>query len=186
MNYYERKEQESGNIQRICWYSIVGVSVIVILLLLANLFSGCKTIKVENTETKDSVRTEYIEKVIIDTVTVTIEVPAEKQERETNDTTSFLETSFAKSTASMKWRDGIPWLFHSLENKPQKIEKPAQVQSKEKYKIIYRTRCTTKYQYKERELNWWQKLRMYLGDMMLLFVIAAIIYGIWRIKKRLL
>ena len=62
MDYYERRERESGNIQRICWYSIVGVVVLVCLMLMSSLFSGCKTIT----------KTEVVEKVRIDTLKETI------------------------------------------------------------------------------------------------------------------
>ena len=80
MDYYETKHNLSGQLQKVCWYCIVGI----VLVLILSCFTGCKTHKaIENTETKDSVRTEYIEKIIKDTVIVTVEVPAEAKERET-------------------------------------------------------------------------------------------------------
>ena len=33
------------------------------------------------------------------------------------------------------------------------------------------------------ELSWWQKLRMHMGDMMIMLLIAALLYGLYRIKK---
>lgn len=157
MNYYERKERESGNIQRLCWYSIVCMVVLVILMLFASLFSGCKTIT----------KTEVIEKVRIDTL---------------------MET---------KWQKDSIWLHDSVyihqKNDTLLIEKwHTKWRDRLLIDTVYRSKIDSipypviQTEYKERELNWWQKLRMYLGDMMLLFVIAAIIYGIWRIKKRLL
>ena len=181
-SYYERKNERSGHSMRGCWYCMIGF---VLFLLLAACFSSCKTLKNVETETKDSVRIEYIEKIIIDTVYVTIEVPVEKQERETTDSTSFLETSFAKSTASMKWINGMPWLFHDLENKPQKIVKPVEVKKKEKIKIVYRTSYKTGYKYVEKDLTWWQKTQMIAGDVLLAVIFGLLCFGVWKLFRKL-
>ena len=66
----------------------------------------------------DSVRTEYIETVRVDTVTVFIEVPAESAKQVVQDSTSHLETNFALSYA---WINPDGSLGHSLYNKPQSI-----------------------------------------------------------------
>ena len=39
---------------------------------------------------------------------------------------------------------------------------------------------------KKQELSWWQKLRMTLGTIMIMFILAAIIYGLYRAKKAFL
>ena len=36
------------------------------------------------------------------------------------------------------------------------------------------------------ELSWWQKLRMRMGEMMLMLLIAALLYGVYRIKKKVI
>ena len=36
------------------------------------------------------------------------------------------------------------------------------------------------------ELSWWQKLRMHMGDMMIMLLIAALLYGLYRIKKKVI
>ena len=36
------------------------------------------------------------------------------------------------------------------------------------------------------ELSWWQKLRMRMGEMMLMLMIAALLYGVYRIKKKVI
>jgi hypothetical protein len=36
----------------------------------------------------------------------------------------------------------------------------------------------------EQQLTWWQRLRLALGNVMLMFIIAAVIYGVYRIRKR--
>ena len=156
---------------------------IIVLLVLSVIFQGCRTNKVvERTDTSDSLRTEIIEKIVKDTVTVTVEVPSEAKERETRDSTSFLETSFARSTASLKWQGDVPFLFHSLENKPQQIQKPVEVESKEKSKIVYRTRYVTKNKETIKELPWWKKALMWAGAIET-FLIFFVIARCWVIGK---
>jgi hypothetical protein len=156
---------------------------LMIVLCIATLLlfgmSGCRTKKV--IEYRDSVRIEYQEILVPDTVV--IEVPEEAKERETPDSTSFLETSMAESLAKMTWKGGIPYLFHSLKNKPQKIKKV--IYTKQKIKTIYRTRYVTRTEYKTKELTWWQKTRLYIAD------VGLMVLGLWIIifiikKKRLI
>lgn len=171
-DYYEKKFSCSGDSLRSCCYSLV---VIVVALLIAALCSGCRTVKVvETTDTRDSVRTEYVEKIVKDTVTVTVEVPAETKERETRDTVSTLETSLATSTASIRWKDGEPLLFHKLENIPQTIQKPVEVDSKEKIKTVYKTHYVTKYKTVEKQLSWWKKVLMWAGIVESVLIILII------------
>ena len=173
-DYYERKFARSRLTVKTCWYAFWGC---IISIALAALFSGCKSQKViENTDTRDSIRTEIIEKIIKDTVTVTVEIPAESKERETRDSTSFLETSIAKSTASLKWQGDVPFLFHSLENKPQQIQKPVEVEHKEKSKIVYRTRYVSKYRYVTQDLPWYKKALMWAGaieTVLIIFIVCG-------------
>lgn len=141
---------------------------------------GCKTIKSsisENTDTKDSVRVEYVEKIVEVPVTVTIEVPAQKAERETTDSVSHLETDFAKSTAAIHWNDGIPFLFHNLENKPQKISKTDSVPVKEKEKIVWKTRRVTytKTEIREKQLTWWQQAKVDFAEYIISFLVVTIL-----------
>lgn len=180
MDYYERKFRGNGFTQKVCWYAIVGMVAVIILFGLASLFSGCKAKQI--IEYRDSVRVEYQEILVPDTVT--IEIPAEVKERETKDSTSYLETSMAKSLAKLTWKDGEPWLFHSLGNIPQKIEKP--IEAKMKVKTVYRTRYVTRTEYKAKELSWWQEFCITLGYIMLMLILAAVLYGIYRAKKAFL
>ena len=66
----------------------------------------------------DSVRTEYIERVRIDTVTVEILIPSETTREIVFDSVSHLETKFAESFA---WINADGSLGHSLTNKEQKL-----------------------------------------------------------------
>lgn len=100
-------------------------NLVTIAILLATLtLSGCHSSKqmlpstpviVNNT---DSVRTEYIETVRIDTVTVEIKLPAESAKQIVPDSTSHLETNFAESDA---WINPDGTLGHSLKNKEQSV-----------------------------------------------------------------
>ena len=95
-----------------------------ILLLTVLTLSACHTqrqalpanpVTLHNT---DSVTTTYIETIRIDTVKVTVPIPAESVRQEVLDTVSYLETSLAWSKAWIT--DGV--LIHQLTNKPQPLE----------------------------------------------------------------
>lgn len=160
--------------------------VLVILVSLV-MFLGCKTIKSsvnEKTDTSDSVRIEYKERIVKVPVYVEVEVPVEKVSTQTKDSTSHLETSFAISDASLIWIDGVAFLRHSLENKAQKIQKKDSVPVTEKEKIFWKTRRVTynKTEIREKQLAWWQKGLMWTGGisiLVLLFITLA-----WLVKKK--
>lgn len=156
----------------------------VVVFALTMFLMGCKTKKViDKTESKDSVRIEYREKLVKVPVTVYVEIPAEEKEKFTNDTTSHLETSFAFSDAAIVWIDGVAFLNHKLANKPQKIEKTDSVGVKEKtyYKIIYRTRYKSKIV--EREPSLKDKFSIYLQCMGIVFGILLVFIVIWLVTK---
>ena len=161
------------------------VVMIAILLILLFLAFGCKTIKKsinEKTDTKDSVRIEYREKVVKVPVTVYVEVPVENVSTTTKDSTSHLETSFAISNASMVWIDGVPFLRHDLKNKAQKIEKTEDVPVVEKEKVVYQTRRVTytKTEIREKSLTWWQDMKIKFGEVSfglnILFILVVLLY----------
>lgn len=160
--------------------------VLVILVSLVMLL-GCKTIKSsvnEKTDTSDSVRIEYKERIVKVPVYVEVDVPVEKVSTQTKDSTSHLETSFAISDASLIWIDGVAFLRHSLENKAQKIQKKDSVPVTEKEKIFWKTRRVTynKTEIREKQLAWWQKGLMWTGGisiLVLLFITLA-----WLVKKK--
>ena len=90
-------------------------------MLLPLLLDACAAPRVTQVEQRDSVRVEYRERIVHDTVMY--EPPQESTYIQTKDTTSHLETSLAESDASIV--DGV--LYHSLRNKPQKIPVPVVV-----------------------------------------------------------
>lgn len=102
-----------------------------ILFLILLLFVSCSTIKYIPVK-----ETEYVTvtETLVDTV-IKWAPPIEKTDNETKDTTSTVETSLAKSTATVS--NGT--LHHSIENKKDSI----------KTKIVYKDKIVTKIEYKE-------------------------------------
>ena len=147
--------------------------------LITTFIGGCRTQKViEKEETKDSVRVEYRESVVYVPVTVTVEIPAQTAERETRDSTSHLETGFAQSDAAIRWVEGVPYLHHSLANKPQKIEHRDSVPVKEKYLTIQKQKYNTIYKTTilEKKLTLYQRAMIYLAPWIILGLLAYIVY----------
>ena len=102
-----------------------------ILFLILLLFVSCSTIKYIPVK-----ETEYVKvtETVVDTV-IKWAPPIEKVDNETKDTTSMVETSLAKSTATVS--NGT--LHHTIENKKDSI----------KTKIVYKDKIVTKTEYKE-------------------------------------
>lgn len=127
-------------------------SVIAIALILV----GCCPCKQLATGTTDSTRVEIRERIVKVRDTVVVELPAERVEVITPDTTSTVQTSLATSTATVS--GGV--LTHSIENKKTAIRKPTEVRVEVRDSIIYRDRQTTKVVEVERELTAWQRFRL--------------------------
>ena len=102
-----------------------------LLLFILLLLTACSTIKYVPVK-----ETEYVTvtETLVDTV-IKWTPPIEKVDKETKDTTSIVETSLAKSTATVS--NGT--LHHSIENKKDSI----------KTKIVYKDKIVTKTEYKE-------------------------------------
>ena len=102
-----------------------------ILFLILLLLTSCSTIKYVPVK-----ETEYVTvtETLVDTV-IKWAPPIEKVDKETKDTTSTIETSLAKSTATVS--NGT--LHHTIENKKDSI----------KTKIVYKDKIVTKTEYKE-------------------------------------
>lgn len=117
---------------------------------------GCCPCRHIATATADSTRVEVRERIVKVRDTVVVELPAERVEVITPDTTSTVQTSLATSTATVS--GGV--LTHSIENKQTAIRKPTEVRVEVRDSIIYRDRQTTKIVEVERELTWWQSFRL--------------------------
>ena len=102
-----------------------------ILFLILLLFVSCSTIKYVPVK-----ETEYVTvtETLVDTV-IKWAPPIEKVDKETKDTTSTVETSLAKSTATVS--NGT--LHHSIENKKDSI----------RTKIVYKDKIIKQIEYKE-------------------------------------
>ena len=102
-----------------------------LLLFILLLLTSCSTIKYVPVK-----ETEYVTvtETLVDTV-IKWMPPIEKVDKETKDTTSTVETSLAKSTATVS--NGT--LHHTIENKKDSI----------KTKIVYKDKIITKTEYKE-------------------------------------
>lgn len=146
-------------------------------MLAASFFTGCTRKVYVPVEGETVIETRYIERV--DTVTVTVPVPAQSVENVTADTVSHLETDVARSDA---WLDSLGHLHHTLENKP--VELPAQVpvKSYERDSIVYRDRPVP-YPV-ERELSRWEQVKMEYGGTALGTLFAAMCVAvIWLARK---
>lgn len=108
--------------------------ILTIICVITLALAGCRTHKeAEFTEpviitNSDSIHTQYIEKVRIDTVTIEIAVPVESEKQTVRDSVSRLETSLAISEARIN-KDGM--LFHFLKNKEQKLKAEVPVMAKD-------------------------------------------------------
>ena len=132
---------------------------------------GCCPCKHLATSSKDSTRVEVRERIVKVRDTVVVELPAERVEVITPDTTSTVQTSLATSTATVS--GGV--LTHSIENKQTTIRKPTEVGVEVRDSIIYRDRQTTNIIEVERELTWWQRFR--LDAFWVLLALVGVIVG---------
>lgn len=129
----------------------------IIVALLA--LSGCKTAKPDVVVLTDTIRIEGTTKIIsrIDTVRVSVPVPAEQAKNTTNEGRSHLETSVAFSDA---WINTDGSLGHSLENKPTQLGATAYLPVTDTIKIYTTDKTKTKPVYVDKPLTWWQQIRL--------------------------
>ena len=113
-------------------------------------------------------------KTVVNTVTDTayIELPVIVEKVATLDTASVLENKYAKSEASVS--DGV--LHHSLQTKP--VREPVKVERVEVVRdsLVYRDRVQTVTVEVEKELTWWQDLKLKVGGMALLAIALLVAY----------
>ena len=144
------------------------------VLLVCALFFSCASRKAVTNETvqRDSVDVQVRIETIYVPDTVFVEIPPQKAERTTADSTSHLENDYAVSDARIN-EDGT--LTHSLETKPQ--QKPVEFQKpvERKDSIVYRyktkTKTVTQVVEVERDYSWWDKTRFYAAYALLLLLL---------------
>jgi hypothetical protein len=167
------------------WSFLLPVGMFILLLILSALLSGCRTAKPATVVVvRDSIRTEVHTETVYVHDTIPVQLPKDSVGIATPDTTSRIETSVAISEASI--RDGLLW--HSIWNKPT-IEVPVEHKETVRDSIVYREKeVPVPYPVEvkvEKELNWWQQLRLWLGTAALILILAAVCYGIFRLYMKL-
>ena len=154
----------------------------IIYILFLVLCCSCGTAKHTTDYQRDSVVVTVRDSVILRDTVIQAAIPAEADRVILPDTdTSRLSTSLAESEAYVK--NGR--LHHSLRNKSEKLQ-PVRVQYKDKAHSESVT-SIGKHQITETvevpaPLNWWQRLRITLGDAVL---IAAAAWAVWTLVKLL-
>ena len=152
--------------------------------LLQALYS-CGTVNVaQNTKTEYRDTTIYQDR--LQDTTIYVPIPLEKgQAIVTVGDTSKLETSVARSTASI---DARGKLNHTLENKSdQKLQAIVPVHSKVIYHGVTSNKAEilTRTIYKEKELTWWQNVRL-KAFWPLLVAVLLLLLLLWNFRKPLL
>lgn len=118
---------------------------------------GCGALKKQQPTViiRDSIRTEYRDRIVRDTVNY--EIPVEVEKVITRDTVSHLENRLAASDAVVS--NGF--LSHSLRTKAGAVVKvPVEVVVRDTVVVQKAAEIRTETQYVEKSLNWWQKFRL--------------------------
>lgn len=150
-----------------------------ILMLAALLAASCspKVFPVQR-DTVTQVRTEIVERLVRDTVQVTL--PQDSVFVKTKDTTSVLRTRAAVSEASVS--GGI--LAHSLYSNPEyKPEIEVIYKDRVEYRDTTIVSSNTEVVEVEKDLNGWQKAMMAGGYVLLGAVVLLVVLGILRWRK---
>lgn len=143
-------------------------------MVLPVLFSSCRTGRqVVVVEGKDSIRIEERLRYVQVVDTFFMEVPPQSGERTTADSTSHLENDYAMSDARIM-ADGS--LYHSLETKPRTDTLTQELYVQAKDSIVYREKVIPKIVSVEKELNWFVRMRIWLGNIMLVLISGAVIW----------
>lgn len=133
-----------------------------LLLAAVLLLGGCCSSRRLTTENnrRDSTRVEVRTQIIHVPDTVYLEIPPQKSERTTADSTSHLENDYAVSDARIN-PDGT--LFHNLNTKPQRKPLPTEKEIIRNDSIVYKDRYVNKTVTKEvpRKLTIFQRVQMY-------------------------
>ena len=152
---------------------------IFLCMVLPALFSSCRTGRqVVVVEARDSVRIEERVREIKVTDTLFVAVPMQKESTTVRDSTSHLENDYAISDARIM-ADGS--LYHSLETKPRTDTLTQELSVQAKDSIIYREKVVPKIVPVEKELNWFVRMRIWLGNIMLVLISGAVAWTATRL-----
>ena len=146
------------------------------------LFSSCRTGRqVVVVEARDSVRVEERVREIKVTDTLFVEVPGQKESTTVRDSSSHLENDYAVSNARIN-PDGS--LYHSLETKARTdtLSKELTVQVRDT--TIYREKVIPKVVTVEKKLNWFENMRLWIGNVILALAGLSVLYVIMKFLIR--
>jgi len=154
--------------------AVTGFVVLAMLIVMSTLMTSCRTVYVP-VETKTTV-TETVRDTVIKTL-----IEKEYVKNVTQDTTSTVETKYARSTATYHGDTGL--LEHDIENKKDSI--PVNAPVKEKLVVIEKpVPCPIeKLVQVEKKLTWWQNLKMETGGISLGILFVILICFLLRIIK---
>lgn len=155
------------------------ITFIVVLVLLVWLLMGCCPCKHLATSTRDSLRVDVVERIVEVRDTAYIDVPGDKQSVTTQDTTSFLENTYAMSRASIVGGG----LYHDLVTKSHRLKIPFTVPTIQRDSIVYFNSHSTEIVEVEKSLTWWQETQI-KGFWAMLAVLTIIL--LWkRIRRKI-
>lgn len=153
--------------------AMIAVTIFVFIAIVLLLFSSCRTGKIVVVEGKDSIRIEERVREIKVTDTLFVAVPMQKESTTVRDSMSHLENDYAISDARIMI-DGS--LYHSLETKPRIDTIPKELSVQVRDTTIYREKVVPKIYPFEKELNWFVRMRIWLGNIMLVLISGAVIW----------
>ena len=154
--------------------SVATTVAIFLFIATVMLFSSCRTGRqVVVVEGKDSIRIEERVREIKVTDTLFVAVPMQKESTTVRDSMSHLENDYAISDARIMI-DGS--LYHSLETKPRIDTIPKELSVQVRDTTIYREKVVPKIYPFEKELNWFVRMRIWLGNIMLVLISGAVIW----------
>lgn len=165
------KGRHRRGFKELVWFKreLQGISLMLCFILL---FAGCSP-KVYPAKSADSTSVVIRERIIRDTVTVTVQ--PEKEVIVTEDTVSILENTFAKSSAAVVSGK----LHHSLETKKQNLRVPLTTTVHDT--IVVTKQAETIVKEVPAKLNRWQIFSMMLGRVLGGLLISIII--LWIVIK---
>jgi hypothetical protein len=165
-----------------CLANLLGWVTGIILLLILCALSSCRSTRTVIVEARDSTSTHVHTNTVFVPDTILVPLPPERVMVTIPDTASILRTSLAESHAAI--RGGL--LHHELRNLPAPLPVPVQTKVITRDSIIYRSRdVPVPYpvdRLVEKPLTWWQHLRLWLGNILLIALLLAA--AIWALKKR--
>ena len=148
---------------------------VIFLTILMMFLTGCGAVKHQPTVIyRDSVRTEYRDRIVRDTVEFELPVIIEKYV--TTDTLSVIENEYARTAAVV--HDGF--LSHDLQIKPKVLKVPVAVEVHDTLVVQKKAETVTEYVEVERKLTLFQKLFIWAGKIAFGVALIAAIFFIAR------